>query len=217
MNRKARAAAAVIMAMSLMTGCSSAQSSSGSKASATGAVINQEEMDENFKDVPDLEGEGAKISLSNTTAKAGELAEVKMFVDNADQQWNMCGIHIIYPDILKPEMIDPEERTVDFTKGSALASATGFVCMEWQNGLPQVLTDNKKGSIFFTCMFTGNQGGDGDIATFHFKVPDNAEHGTVYNLGYYYMPTDLFTNEQNIPSFQKYAFTHLQGGTITVE
>lgn len=218
MKRKASAAAAVLMALSLMTGCADKRGgSSAGSAAYTDAVINLSEMEEAFKDVPDLEGEGAKISLSNTTAKPGEMAEVTISVQNVKQQWNMCGIHIIYPEILKPEMRDPAERTVEYTKGPALEMDTGDVCMEWQERLPAVLTDNRKGCIFLTAMFSDNRGGEGDMATFRFKVPDNAEPGAVYQLGYYYMNTDLFINEQNIPSFQKYAFTHMQGGTITVE
>lgn len=217
MKRKASAAAAVIMAMSLMTGCSDKKSSQGGSSGYTDAVINLSEMEADLKDVPDLEGEGAKIYLSNTKAKAGEMAEVTLSVENADMQWNMCGIHIIYPDVLKPEMLNEEERTVSYKSGEALDAATGTVCMEWQQGLPDVLTENRKGSIFITSMFSGNRGGDGDIATFRFRIPDDAQSGAVYNFGYYYMPTDLFTNEQNIPQYKKYAFTHMQGGSVTVE
>lgn len=216
MKRKASAAAAVLMALSLMTGCSEKKSQGGS-AVYTDAVINLTEMEEAFKDIPDLEGEGAKVSLSSTKAKAGEMAEVTLYVDNAEMQWNMCGIHIIYPDILEPEMFSKEERTVKFKQGDAISASTGSVCMEWQEGLPPVLTENKKGCIFFTTMFSGNRGGDGEVAAFRFKVPDDAQPGAVYNFGYYYSSTDLFTNEQNIPQYQKYAFTHMQGGSVTVE
>ena len=217
MKHKASAAAmAAVMALSLMTGCGS-KDTAANKEFTGNAVINPEELEEEFKDIPDLAGDGAQIYLSDTKAKAGELAEVTMSVKNAENQWNMCGIHIIYPEVLKPEMSDPAERKVKFKAGEAIESASGSVCMEWQSGLPQVLTDNKQGCIFFTTMFSGNQGLDGDMATFYFKVPDNAQSGAVYNIGYYYMNTDLFVNEQNIPSYQKYAFTHMQGGTITVE
>lgn len=218
MKRKASAAAAVLMALSLMTGCSNKSTSqSGGSSDYTDAVINMKEMEADFKNINDLEGEGAKIYLSNTKAKPGETATVTLSVDNADMQWNMCGIHIIYPDILHPEMVNKEERTVQFKQGDALMASTGSVCMEWQEGLPDILKENKKGCLFFTTMFSGNRGGDGEIATFSFKVPDDAQAGAVYNFGYYYSPTDLFTNEQNIPQYKKYAFTHMQGGSITVE
>ena len=226
MKRKAAAAAALIVAVLSAAGCSDnnvgnsssvSGGSSVSSAAVTDSVINPDQMNEAFKDVPDLAGDGAQVSLSNTTAKPGGIAEVTMSVKNADLQWNMCGIHIIYPEVLKPEMSNPAEREVKFKKGDALEAASGAVCMEWQDELPSVLAENKKGCIFFTSMFSGNKGMDGDIATFYFKVPENAESGAVYDLGYFYMKTDLFTNEENIPSFQKYAFTHMQGGKITVE
>ena len=207
---------ATVMALSLMTGCGS-KNNAANKEFTGNAVINAEEMDELFKDVPDFADEGAQIYLSDTKAKAGELAEVTLSVKNAEKEWNMCGIHIVYPEVLKPELTNTDERAVKYKAGDAIEAATGTVCMEWQSGLPQILTDKKQGCIFFTTMFSGNQGLDGDMATFYFKVPDNAQSGAVYNIGYYYMNTDLFVNEQNIPSYQKYAFTHMQGGTITVE
>ena len=214
---------AAVMAMTLMTGCSSQNNDKSSSSSNTvvvpqgNAVINADEMEEAFKDIPELSGDGPLLTLSNTTAKAGELAEVTLSVSNADLQWSMCGIHIIYPEVLKPDMSNPAEREVRFTKGSALEESSGYVCMEWQEGLPPILTEKKQGCTFFTCMFSGNKGYDGDIATIYLKVPENAQPGAVYKLGYYYMTTDLFINEQNIQPFQKYAFMHMQGGTITVE
>ena len=235
-HKLSAAVTASVMMLSLMTGCNDksgdtsndavtdtsssaaavSDTDTGAKASDS-AVINEDQMLEAFKDTPDLEGDGPIISLSNTTAKPGELAEVTLSVHNADLQWNMCGIHIIYPEVLKPEMSNPEEREVEFSRGPALDGSTGFVCMEWQEGLPPILTEKKQGCSFFTCMFSGNEGGEGDIMTMYLKVPENAQPGAVYDLGYFYMNTDLFINEQNIPQFQKYAFTHMQGGTITVE
>ena len=49
MKRKASAAAAVIMALSLMTGCADKSGGNGSAVSAN-AVINLSEMEEAFKD-----------------------------------------------------------------------------------------------------------------------------------------------------------------------
>ena len=227
-HKVAAAVMAAVMTLSMMTGCgkktgdtpkadTNNNTSVSSSAEPTHSVINEDEMNEAFKDIPDLDGDGPVISLSNTTAKPGELAEVTLSVKNADLQWSMCGILIIYPEVLKPDMSNPEEREVRFTSGEAIAESSGKICMEWQEGLPPILTEQKQGCSFFTCMFSGNGGADGDIATIYLKVPENAQPGAVYNLGYYFLSTDLFINEQNIPSFMKYAFTHMQGGTITVE
>ena len=131
----------------------------------------------------------------------------------------MCGIHVVYPDILKPDMTDSssEVRDVRFEKGDAIADCSGAVCKEWQSGLPQPLVDKKLGCLFFTCMFSGNGGCDGEIAKFFLKIPDNAESGVVYNINCYYEASDLFSNAEGIPSFQKYAFANFDAGTITVE
>ena len=52
-------------------------------------------------------------------------------------------------------------------------------------------------------MFVGDGGGDGDIATFYFRVPDNAQSGAVYPIEVYYRDGDLFTNSAANDSYQK--------------
>ena len=88
--------------------------------------------------------------------------------------------------------------------------------MDWQRNLAPELVRDKKRSVFFTTMFQDNNGKDGDIASFFFKIPDDAQPGTVYDLGYYYMDSDMFRNLENDMSLEKYAFEHLEGGSITV-
>ena len=188
-HKTSAAVMAAVMALSLMTGCGDKKSGGSAVTTESGyAMLNPEAENEKYKDSPDLDS-GPEIYLSNTTAKAGELAKVTLSVKNADLQWNMCGIHVTYPEVLKPELSDPAENRVRFDKGEALEAASASLCMEWA----------------------------GDIATFYLKVPDNAQSGAVYDLGYFFLETDMFSNMQNIPSFSKYAFTHMYGGTITVE
>lgn len=216
-HKTSAAVMAAVMALSLMTGCGDKKSGGSAVATESGyAMLNPEAVNEKFKDYPDLDS-GPEIYLSNTTAKAGELAKVTLSVKNADLQWNMCGIHVTYPEVLKPELSDPAENRVRFDKGEALEAASTSICMEWAENREPMLEKNKKGCLFFTTMFSDNQGMDGDIATFYLKVPDNAQSGAVYDLGYFFLETDMFSNMQNIPSFSKYAFTHMYGGTITVE
>ena len=168
-----------------------------------------------FQDVPEAES-GPVIKISNSEAKPGEIAEVKVSVTGADNMWNMCGIHITYPDVLECQLLDAEELTADYELGEATKKNSGFVAMDWQKNLPDELIREKKRSVFFTTLFKENGGKDGDIATFFFKVPSDAQPGTVYKLGYYYMDSDMFRNYENDMSFEKYAFEHLENGSITV-
>ena len=168
-----------------------------------------------YADVPDLES-GPVLSLSNTTAKPGEMAEVTVSVSGADQQWNMCGIHFTYPDVLECKIANDEDLEADYEPGAAISANAGFVAMDWQRNLSDELVRNHQRSVFFTTMFINNSGKDGDIATFFFKIPEDAQPGTVYDLGFYYMDSDMFSNSESDPAFEKYAFEHMQGGSITV-
>lgn len=175
-------------------------------------------MKNKFKDVPAAES-GPVISVNNVTAKAGETAEVTVSVKGADLNWSMCGIHLTYPDVLDCVLMDEETDSVKFKKGVASQYNTGFISLEcrWQNKQPEELMKKHLSALFFTVMFNGNEGQDGDIATFYFDVPKDAEPGTVYPIGFYYMETDMFRNIEGDESFEKYAFEHLQEGSITVE
>ncbi|MDE6519625.1 MAG: hypothetical protein K2K91_04090 [Ruminococcus sp.] len=161
--------------------------------------------------------DGPRLYMGNTTAKAGEYADVTLYVENAEMKWTMCGIHMTYPDILEPEMLDVEERLVQFTRGNASNYSTASVAMLWVNNLPKELTSKNLGCVFFTEVFNGDKGLDGDIMTFRVKIPDDAESGTVYPLGFYYMDSDKFINDAKDLSLQKYAFENWTEGSITVE
>ncbi|MDE6092997.1 MAG: hypothetical protein K2G14_07875 [Ruminococcus sp.] len=175
-------------------------------------------MKNKFKDVPTADS-GPVISIDNVTAKAGETAEVTVSVKGADLNWSMCGIHLTYPDVLDCVLLDEETYSVKFEKGTASEYNTGFISLEcaWQNNPPEELLRQKLGALFFTVMFNGNEGQDGDIATFYFDVPEDAESGTVYPIGFYYMETDMFRNIEGDQSFEKYAFENWQEGSITIQ
>lgn len=177
-----------------------------------------EAMEKNFKDVPSID-EGPVISIGDTTVKAGEIAEVKVYVKGADLNWSNCGIHLTYPDVLKCVYQDDDDLYLKYKKGEAAEFNTGIVAMEWkqQNNPPEELTSQGLGTMFFTVMFNDNNGQDGEIITLYLKVPDDAESGTEYPVGFYYLSTDMFRNREGDLSFEKYAFEHTQSGTITVE
>ena len=178
----------------------------------------QKAMDENFKDVPDAD-EGPLISVGNTVAKAGEIAEVKVYVEGADLNWSNCGIHLTYPDVLECVYRENDNMFLKYKAGVASEFNTGIVAMEWkkESTPPAELTAKGFGTMFFTVMFSGNNGQDGEIITLYLKVPEDAESGTVYPVGFYYLGTDMFSNLDNDSSLEKYAFEHMKSGTITVE
>lgn len=192
--------------------------SAGTEDNAIEIPENKAVIEEKFRDVPDAE-EGAVVSVSNTTAKAGEIAEVTVSVKGADLKWNMCGMHLTYPEELKCIYPEDEKTMLEYEKGEAVKYNTGIIAMEWkkEDNPPEELVSKHLGVLFFTITFNANDGQDGDMITLYFKVPEDAESGTVYPIDFYYMESDLFRNVENDPSFEKYAFEHTQAGSITVE
>lgn len=175
-------------------------------------------MEKNFKDVPDVD-KGPVLSISNTTAKAGEIAEITVSVKGADLNWSNAGIHLTYPDVLKCIYKKNDNRNLKYTEGEAIDDNGGVVVMEWKKGgtLPEELAKQNLSTLFFTVMFDGNYGQDGEIIKLYLEIPEDAESGTVYPLDFYYMNTDMFRNAEADKSLEKYAFTHTKAGSITVE
>lgn len=163
--------------------------------------------------------DGPRVYIGDTTAKAGEYAEVVLYVENADRNWSFCGLHITYPDILEPKLFEDEveDNLVDFERGSASRRSSGATAVEWVDNVPEELTSNNLGCFFFAEMFADDYGLDGDIAKFWLKIPEDAESGTVYPLSFYYLSTDAFQNSAGDLSLQKYTFENLKDGSITVE
>ncbi len=230
MTKKTIALAAALL-MALTAGCGSKDSdSTGTGASAypegttrpseLGYTVSEQLFEKDFADIPDID-EGPLLTISNTTVKPGGTAEVTISVANAAGNWSMCGLHIVYPDILKCVLFDEINREPDYEPGLAIKQSIATVAREWQNNLPEDLQKAHKGSVFFTAVCPSDAGRDGAIATFYFKVPQNAQPGTVYNFDYYYSSNsatkDIFTNEASDPMLEKYAFSHWTGGTVTVE
>lgn len=175
-------------------------------------------MKENFKDVPDVDN-GPLLSIGNTTAKAGEIAEVIVSVEGADLNWSNSGIHLTYPEELKCVYQEGDDRLLEYEVGEASEFNVGVVAMEWkkENNPPEELVKQHLGTMFFTVMFTGNDGQDGEIIKLYLQIPEDAQSGTVYPLDFYYMNTDMFRNTENDRSLEKYAFEHTKAGSITVE
>ena len=223
-NDMIRTAAAAVLAVTVLTGCSTTKKpamSATTPAETKPAVQNDLPVEtqpptSRFDGVEDA-ADGAHLTISKTTAKPGEIADVTLSVSGVDKAWSMCGLHIVYPDVLECQMFNEEERLVKVKKGDAVAYASGSIAMLWKDNLTEDMIANKQKSVFFTAVLDQNHGLDGDICTYSFKVPEDAVPGTVYPIDYYYCETDMFSNYDKDPSFDKYAFDHWQGGSITVE
>ena len=165
--------------------------------------------------------EGPKLMFSNVEAAPGETAEISLIVSGAHKNWTMCGIHVTFGEDLECVMDDPANNRISYELGAASKHSSGSVGMLWVNQLPEELTSNHLGCLFFTEIFEGDMGGDGEIVKFFFKVPEKAKKGTVYPIGIYYMPPDearedMFRNSADDLSLEKYAFENWTGGSITV-
>ncbi len=188
-------------------------------ASDIGLDTSQHIFEQDYADVPDAD-EGPLLKISDTTAKAGETAEVTISVDNAEDRWDMCGLHIVYPTELECAMSESDANEPEYETGEALKKAQASVARVWNKNFPEDLQKQSKGSVFFTAICPENEGRDGDIATFFFKVPADAAPGKKYDISFYYSSNeytkDLFTGTGCEPSFEKYAFSHCTAGSITV-
>ena len=224
---------AAAMAAAGLTGCMEKKQPSSSTKSTTAdvttaasaendSVPNGEFVSESmeliklkYADVPDLES-GPELKISSTDAKPGEIAKVTVSVTGAKDKWSLCGIHVTYPDELECQLDGTGGNNAKYEAGSAVAGNSGFVAMDWRDNLDDELVSAHRQSFFFTTMFMESSGGDGDIATFFLKVPDDAQPGTVYNIGFYYKDSDMFRDLEGDMALEKYAFTHMTGGAITV-
>lgn len=161
--------------------------------------------------------DGPRLYIKDASASPGEEVEITMAVENSEKKWTSCGIHVTYPDFLECVMLDADEGFIEYELKEASQRNTGSVGMLWKDGLPEQLASKNLGCVFFTEVFGGNNfGGEGDIVTFKFKVPEDAQPGT-YPLGFYYRDTDTFIDAAQDQSMQKYVFENWREGTLTIE
>ncbi len=217
MKRALTAAAALVLAVT-MAGCSS-KSSSVKEKEAPDMFISRQEFEKSFADVEDTE-KGPLLSIESVTAKPGETAAVSISVDTPDHNWAMCGLHITYSEELECET-NGDSEMVKYIVGEACGENPHTSAMKWQGDLPEDLASAHMKMLFFAALMSEEVGTSGKIATFYFKVPEDAKSGETYDLSYYYHSSestkDMFTTLDGDEAYEKYAFSHFTGGTITVE
>lgn len=213
------AAAAALTFLTLMTACGDKTSNSGTGENSVITYSNDTSEAPEAAPTEEIKAaeDGPRLFIRDVSAAPGEVAEVTITIENAAAKWNMCGFHITYPNVLKPEMEDVEERMVEKELGDASKYNNGSVAMEWQENLPDELTSNNLGSTFFAEMFEKDHGLDGDVVTFFLKVPEDAESGTEYPVNFFYLDGDMFQNVAKDKAMEKYVFENWKGGKITVK
>lgn len=220
MKKRFTALAAVICAAATsFTGCKKDDASSGGSAAKekSSVMTSEDRVAEKYKDVEDVRS-GPQLSISRTTAPAGGRAEVTISVENADNTWNICGLHFIYPEELDCLNLGSEDSDmVKYSLGGACDNFSLASSMEWFGDTPEDLIGKGRKMVFFTAGDSTDSGLSGDIATFFFDIPADAESGTEYPFDFYFYSTDQFTNVSGDKTMEKYAFTHWQGGSVTVE
>lgn len=218
--------AAVLAASMLMTACSDDESGSGSsKAETSGSEDEETEpseevsMEANVDAVP-ASGAAPVLAASSAEGAPGEIVPVTISISGAEDKWAMCGVHVTYDERLT--CLEDTNQTLEdipvYEKGDAVKYAEAFTTMlqtgEKRN---EYLIENKQSAVFFASVSSTDNGKDGDIITYQFQIPEDAEPGTVYEIGFYYRQGDMFLDAAQDTAIQDYAFSHWQGGSVTVK
>lgn len=158
-------------------------------------------------------GAAPVLTLSNTSGNPGETVAVTLSISGANEKWSMCGVHFSYSDTL--ECIIEQDKIPKYEPGPAV-SALSSIASVWKENLTDKMKEEGLYSAFFACMGFDDGGLDGDMATFYFTIPDDAESGTVYPLEFFEIEGDMFSDQSSDDKLQAYAFSHWQNGSITV-
>lgn len=209
-------AAMAVMTMFAMTACNDKKNSSTGESDEYNKIVTENYVPEATEPVVAAK-DGPRLYINDVKGKAGETVEVTISIENAERKWNMCGFHITYPDVIKPVMFDAEERLVKKSIGEAAEYNSGSIAMSWENNKTDYLISNNLGCIFFTAIFDGDRGLNGDVVTFSLNIPKDAKPGTEYPVDFMWIEGDVFTNEAMDKSMEKYVFENWRGGKIIVE
>lgn len=162
-------------------------------------------------------GAAPVLAVSSVSGAPGETVNLTISISGADKKWSMCGVHVTYDERLICAASAEDPKTPEFEKGEAIENIGGFVSMiQAGEDRNDYLISNKLNAVFFAAVDSTNLGKDGDIVTYKFTIPEDAQSGTVYNIGFYYREGDMFLDQDHDEAMQDYAFSHWQEGSITV-
>lgn len=215
--------AALLAASVTFTSCgkssskdSSSEASESSESSAQTSEYVEPSMNADPNAVP-ASGAAPVLKASDAQGKPGDIVEVTVSVNGADGKWAMCGVHLTYDENMVCVASSSDETAPDTHKGGAIENIDSFIAV-YQIGEDrnEYLLENKLNAVFFAAVDSKNDGRDGDIVTFKFEIPKEAEAGAEYEIGFYYRNGDMFTDADKDEAIQDYAFSHYETGTITV-
>lgn len=205
--------AAAALFSSFAVGCSNKKSTDSSSQAVISSQAETESSVEERSCSPVLE-------IGNVSGKPGEIVKVPVSVHGAEMGWAFSGVHVAYSEELEPVLNEICE--IDAEKGSAVRDMSDFLAVNWtakdgEDTRTDEMKANHWNSIFFCSLAVDNTGHDGDIVAFKFKIPETAEAGKVYDIEFFFMDGDMFTNTQKNQGMQEYAFSNWINGSITVE
>lgn len=200
---------AVLMLLSAVCSAGCGEKKGSSSSGTDSEVVTTEE--------PTAPASGAEpvLSIGNFEGKPGETIDVEVSISGADGKWSSCGVHFSYDETLVCKTLE-DGRFVDLEKGPATEKMSDIIAALWTENRTEEMVENKKYSLFFAAMATGDTGRDGVIATFKFTIPEDAAVGTVYPLEFFEYEGDMFLDMSSDVGLQNYAFSHWQNGSITV-
>lgn len=200
--------AAVMASFMLMSGC---KNDNGEKDPSNGNSASEQSQSKAEKP---LSGAKPVLSINNVQGRPGETVEVVVSVSGAEKQWASCGVHFYYDNSLECQTEDG--KFAEYQLGNASKDLNAFTAAVWTDNLTDYMIDNNYYSLFFAAMCSSDSGKDGDIATFYFKIPEDAKVGTEYPLEFFSIDGDMFTNIATSDDIQEYAFSHWKNGSISV-
>lgn len=201
----------------LSVSCSSSKESSAvtEKSSSVSSVLSESSDFSDSEEKPVLKISETEISYSELDHRNGTYVPVEYSVSGLKNGWASSGIHIAYDNRLEVEKDFTDCPA--FEKGDASENMFYMVTISWQGeNPPDEIPDKTMDNFSVITADSDNNGDNGVIAKFNFKVPADANAGDVYRIEFFRYNTDCFRNTDNDSAMEEYAFNNWQNGYIKI-
>jgi len=166
--------------------------------------------------------------LENYTASPGETVLITYEISGGSE-WSTSGIHFNYDARLIPD--GDNEGNIYYSLGDAVSDMD--MVQVWQrtgndihDNPPAAGSDivdispyvsRSQNCVFIITFSKENTGHDGTVAQINITVPEDAQPGDKYDLNFWNLKSDLFTDKNSDSAMQEYAFSNFQNCSITVK